>query len=377
MKGKNEVLVGVTVVLGLIVMAIGTFWLTGRSWTQQQREMVGTFSHVSTLANGNNVVYRGVRVGRVENIALSERGNGVFVTMSVNPDVSFPQDAAGVIAPESLFGDYQVEIVSQAAYPDLEFMASTDPKVLPGAALPDISQLTQVAARIAADIEVLSDRIQITFTEETAVRLREAIENVSEVSQQLGGFVDQQTRTYDQVGRNVLTTTENISRASRSAEQLVTSVRANVDQGEIRAILTNARQASANLQALTAQLQGGGAGGGSGVPGLLTRADSVAVTLNQAARSVNALVEDLRPAAREAAPAVVQARQTLAEAQATLAKVGQAASAFGQSGGSLGRLLEDPALYEELQRTVANMSRLLADVQANPAKYIGEVRVLP
>ncbi len=373
MKGKNEVLVGVTVVLGLIVMAIGTFWLTGRSWTQQQREMVGTFAHVSTLADGNNVVYRGVRVGRVENIALSERGNGVFVTMSVNPDVSFPQDAAGVIAPESLFGDYQVEIVSQAAYPDLEFMASTDPKVLPGAALPDISQLTQVAARIAADIEVLSDRIQITFTEETAVRLREAIENVSEVSQQLGGFVDQQTRTYDQVGRNVLTTTENISRASRSAEQLVTSVRSNVDQGEIRTILTNARQASANLAALSAELQNAT----QGVPGLLTNANTTVTSFGQTATEVSALMRALQPQVAGVGPVLTEARDALAQARLALATLERTAGLLGQGGGTFGRLLADPALYEETQRAITTLNRLLADVQANPAKYIGEVRVLP
>lgn len=366
MRGKNEVLVGVTVVLGLIVMAVGTFWLTGRSWTQQQREIVATFAHVSTLSNGNNVVYRGVQVGRVENIALSERGDGVFVTMSVNPDVNLPQDAAAVIAPESLLGEWQVEIVSQAAFPELAFMASTNPKVLPGAALADISQLTQVAARIAADVEVLSDRIQLAFTEETAVRLREAIENVSEVTEQLGGFVDKQTSTYDQVGRNVLTTTENIASASRSAQQLVSSVQATVDQGEIQAILSNARQASANLAALSAELQGAT----TGVPGLVRNANTTVASFAETANEVSALVRALQPAAQEATATVTQAREAIGTLQKSF-------SAAGEGGGTLGRLFSDPALYEETQRAITTLNRLLADVQANPAKYIGEVRVLP
>ena len=377
MRGKNEVLVGATVVLALLLVAFGTYWLTGRPWAQEQRDLVATFDQVGILTEGGKVKYRGVTIGRVETIALAERGTGVFVTMSVDPAVTLPQDAAVILSPESLFGDWQAEIVSQSAplYQTLDFKASTDPRVLPGTALPDISQLTQVAARIAADIEVLSDRIQITFTEETAVRLRDAIENVSEVSEQLGGFVDTQTRTYDQVSRNILSTTANVRAASADAQRVVQNFGAAVDRGDIEAILNNARQASQNLQQLSAQLQG--TGGGSGVPGLLTRADSTVTSFGQTARSANALLEDLRPAAREAAPAVVQARQTLAEAQATLAKVSQAASAFGQGGGTFGRLLEDPALYEELQRTITSLNRLLADVQSNPARYIGELRVLP
>lgn len=366
MRGRNEVLVGVTVVLGLIVMGIGSFWLTGRSWTQQQRELVATFAQVGTLLEGNKVKYRGVQIGRVEDITLAERGDGVFVTMSVNPDVDFPQDAAVVLSPESLFGDWQAEIVSQTAYRDLEFKASTNPRVLPGAALPDISQLTQVAARIAGDIEVLSDRVQLAFTEETAVRLREAIENVSEVTEQLGGFVDKQTRTYDQVGRNVLTTTENIASASRSAQQLVSSVQATVDQGEIQAILANARQASANLAALSAELQGAN----TGVPGLVRNANTTVASFSQTANEISTLVRALQPAAQEATATVTQAREAIATLQKSF-------SAAGEGGGTLGRLFSDPALYEETQRAITTLNRLLADVQANPAKYIGEVRVLP
>jgi hypothetical protein len=35
----------------------------------------------------------------------------------------------------------------------------------------------------------------------------------------------------------------------------------------------------------------------------------------------------------------------------------------------------DPALYEETQRAVVTMRRLLADIQANPGKYVGQLQL--
>ena len=43
--------------------------------------------------------------------------------------------------------------------------------------------------------------------------------------------------------------------------------------------------------------------------------------------------------------------------------------------GTLGRLMEDPALYEETQAAISTLRRLMADMQANPAKYIGAFKL--
>jgi ABC-type transporter Mla subunit MlaD len=269
MRLKNEALVGLTVILGIVTAVIGAVWLSGRSWGEQEREVVASFARVGALAEGNPVTYRGVNVGQVRKIELSPRGTGVYVTLGVRQDVEMEGDAGVVLAPASLFGDWQAEIVSQAQYPELVFTGAPRADVLPGATLPDISELTAVAARIASDIEVLSERIQIAFTPETAVKIRSTIERVEEVSQQLSGFIDAQTRTYDQVGRNVLTSTENIRGATAAAEATMQEVRVSLQSGDVQQVLDNARQATANLNALTVELRSAA----GGVPGLVARAD--------------------------------------------------------------------------------------------------------
>ena len=56
------------------------------------------------------------------------------------------------------------------ACPTWSSPATTSPGILPGATLPDITQLTAVGARIAGDLETLAGRVELAFTEETALR---------------------------------------------------------------------------------------------------------------------------------------------------------------------------------------------------------------
>jgi phospholipid/cholesterol/gamma-HCH transport system substrate-binding protein len=364
MRLKNEALVGLTVMAGILTAVIGAVWMSGQSWGQTEREVVASFARVGALAEGNPVTYRGVNVGRVRKIELSPRGTGVYVTLGVRQGVELEGDAGVVLAPASLFGDWQAEIVSQAQYPELVFTGAPRADVLPGATLPDISELTAVAARIATDIEVLSERIQIAFTPETAVKIRSTIERVEEVSQQLSGFIDVQTRTYDQVGRNVLTSTENIRGATAAAQSTMQDVRVSLQSGDVQQVLANAREATSNLNALTVELRSAA----GGVPGLVARADRTLGAFGETADNLNQTIAGVRPGLAEIGPTIADARQTLTNFNALLAQL-------SSQEGTVGRLMSDPALYEEFQRLVATMQRLMADIQANPAKYIREVQI--
>lgn len=360
MKLKNEVTVGVVVVAAIVVLLVGAFWLSGEPWGEEQAEVVAVFAQVGELREGNPVKFRGVEVGRIMEIELSETGQGVLVTMQVSPRIAadMPQNPAVVLAPASLFGDWQASIVPMESMPDLEFTRTSSPGILPGATLPDITQLTAVGARIAGDLETLAGRVELAFTEETALRIRETIENIAGISAQLEGFVDEQTQTLDQVAQNALSASQNIQQTTARVDQVATEVERAFSEGEINAILTNVRVASENLQQLSAQLEGVT----NQVPGLVAQLDT---TLN----TVSGLVNGLQPAIAEVGP-------TIAEARLAMSTLQRAAARIEEGEGTLGRLIEDPALYEETQRAVVSLQRLLADLQANPGRYIGELRIL-
>ena len=104
------------------------------------------------------------------------------------------------------------------------------------------------------------------------------------------------------------------------------------------------------------------------VSGCKSTSDANHVKVGDVATSVNSLVETARPQVEQLGP-------TLQQAQAAMTSLQKVTTQLQEGDGTLGRLMEDPALYEETQRAIATLQRFLADVQANPAKYIGAVNV--
>lgn len=359
MRFKNEVTVGVVVLLAIAVLVASAFWLSGKPWGQEEQEIHAIFYEVGELRAGNPVKFRGVQVGRVSEIGLAPGGSGVIVAMLVNPEITLPGQPAVVLSPASLFGDWQAELITISQQPDLVFASTNDPDVLPGAALPDITELTAVGARIAEDLQTLAQRVDLAFTEETALRIRQTIENIEDISEQLTGFVDQQTQVYATMGDNLLLATQNVTEVTATVERVAGGV-----EQEIPLIVANARQASQNLEDLTIRIQAAT----EGLPAFMARADTTMQVVGSVAQSIDGMVRELEPQVSEVGPLIAEAR----EAVATL----QRASARIESGeGTLGRLVEDPALYEETQAAIATLRRLMADLQANPGKYIGTLRL--
>lgn len=359
MKLKNEVTVGVVVLLSIAVLVVGAFWLSGKPWGKEQHEVMAIFHEVGELREGNPVKFRGVQIGRVRDIELAPGGGGVVVTMRIDPEITMPAQPAVLLSPASLFGDWQAELLSLGEQPDLEFATTTQPGVLPGASLPDITELTAVGARIAEDLETLSERVDLAFTEETALKIRQTIENIQDISQQLTGFVEQQTRTYATMGDNMLAATQNVAEVTATVERVAGGV-----EQEIPLIVANARQASQNLEELSIRIQAAT----EGLPAFMARADTTMQVVAGVARNIDGIVTVLEPQVSEVGP-------LLAEARLAMATLQRASERLENGEGTLGRLMEDPALYEESQAAIATLRRLMADMQANPGKYIGTLRL--
>jgi|GEM_PF-175876 len=367
MRFKNEAVVGAVVLLAVILVLFGSFWLAGRQWGVQHVEVVAAFREVGELREGNPVNYRGVRVGQVTGIRLGPLGDGVFVTMAINEELDLPPDVGVVVSPVSLFGDWQAQIVSQSApaVRQLEFTVATVPDVLPGAALPDMSQLTAVAARIADQVEVLAERVELAFTEETAIKLRQAVGDVSEITAQISGFVDQQTVTYREVSQQVLTATGNITDATATVTRVAQDLEVAIQAGDIQRVMANVSETSENLRILSAELGEATAG----VPSLITRADAAMVSFSELAEDVRQTLRILEPQLEEIGPTLAQARQAMVTLDETIAR-------FGNDEGTLARLADDPALYEETQAAIVTLRRLMADIQAEPGRYLRNIRLL-
>jgi phospholipid/cholesterol/gamma-HCH transport system substrate-binding protein len=323
-KRSQEALVGAVIIAGIAIIVFGTMWLKGAKLGKEDVVVQARFKEVGLLSRGNPVKMRGVPIGRVETVELEPNSDGVRVTMSIQKGINFPRDPVVLLSPKSMFGDWQAEIFPRSSFPQYDYAEAADRKVLPGYTLPDITRLTAVADQIARNLAVLSDRFGIAFTEETALNIRNAIDNIADVSGKLTGMVGKQQKDLEAVSQSLQSTSASLGAAAEGARRAFAQLDSAIGHGEMKDIVGNVR-------------------------GTTTRIDSLSRVMLVASR-------DLR-------------RTTLA-ADSAFRAVAEVATSVRRGRGTLGKLTQDSTLYYQLVQTNMQMQELLKDLKANPKKYI-------
>jgi len=324
MKARNEVTVGAVVILAIALVVAATIWMQGRAFGREEMELRARFREVGQLQTGNSVKVRGVLIGRVEAIDLETSGAGVLVTMSVQADVRLPEDPVVLLAPESMFGDWQAEIFPRTSVPEYDYAEAPDATVLPGATLPDISRLTAVADQIAHNMATLSERFEVAFTQETADNIRRAIDNIQSVSAQLTQLVSRQQRAIDGVADDLQETTEALGEAVATINRTFTQVETAIAGDKLVNIVASAEEASVRIDSLSSEL--------------------------------------LRTSRTMGAAAVT--------ADTLMRSIGEIAGAISRGEGTFGLMMRDTTLYWRIVETNAELQALLRDLRLNPRRYI-------
>lgn len=324
MNRRNEVVVGGVVILGILLIVVGTIWLQGLRFGHEERIVQARFREVAQLLEGGRVKFRGVPIGRVESIRFETGGAAVIVTMSIDSDVTLPEDAAVMLAPESFFGDWQAEIVSRRMFANYEYTEPVESGMLPGYTLPEISRLTAVADEIAGNLATISNRIEIAFTEETALHVREAIENIQRASGELAGLMSSQQAAIEEVASNLERSSEAAGQAALTLQRAFAQVEEAIAGGRLVNIVANVERAT-------------------------SRTDSLVALLVQTSRDLST---------------------TALSADSTFRRVSTIAIDIQQGRGTLGRLLQDTTLYMNLVQTNVEVQTLLRDIRRNPRRYI-------
>ncbi|MCY3809067.1 MAG: MlaD family protein [Gemmatimonadetes bacterium] len=323
MEQRREVLVGLVVVVGLAIGLFGTIWLQG-GWSRDQLALRAASPNAGQLVAGGSVKFRGVQVGRVSSVAVVPSGEAVMVEMTVMPDLVLPSDPAMLIAPESFFGDWQAEIVNRSEHTEQLFLEYPEEGVLPGAALTDFSRLTATAEEIAGNLTTISQRFEIAFTEETALNLKAAIDNISRVSDGLSAIVSQQSERFDELAAGVGESAAEIAALAREAREAIQKADEMLADAELRTVIKDAGTSVANLRAMSEDMV--------------------------------AAMDDIRESAQQAT--------------ATMDRLEDLVVAAETGEGLLGNLLGDKELAGETADAIARLNALLADIQENPRRYL-------
>ncbi|MEX0979587.1 MAG: MlaD family protein [Gemmatimonadota bacterium] len=324
MRRQKETIVGLVIVVGLAVAVGGTIWLQGADWRRNMISVDVLFRDVGQVQAGNSVRLRGVSIGQVEQIAVEPGGNAVRVRLRIDGDIPLPRDAVVLLAPESLFGDWMAEILPRSRYPLFDYIEITEPGVLSGYSLPDISRLTATADRISENLADLTERVGMAFTEETALNVARAIDNIEDISQQLSDLIGQQAATFEVVAADVQVASREISQAASAARGGFQRMETLLGSREVDSILVDVRETIGNVRDVSSEL---GATTRS-FQGVAMRADS------------------------------------------SFARIDRIAAMAESGDGALGRLLTDSTLAMEMESSMAQLRLLLEDIRENPQRYV-------
>jgi len=328
MKRANDFAVGLTMVVGVVVIVAATLWVKQADLGRDRALVAARFLEVGGVKVGTPVVIRGVRAGRVEAMELDS--GFVLARMSLDPTVGLPVDPVVLLNESSLFGEWQATITNRDAVGrDADVIRQLDEtnrggEVLPGATLPDIARLTAVAGRIAGDVANVAERVQVAFDDQAARELRASLRNFSELSTVLAQTVREQSTNLTAVSSDVRGGVQSLLRSAELLRAVSERVDSSTSRGEVRQIVEDAGEAARQLRETGRRL--------------------VAIS-DQLARSQDRL-------------------------ESFLAASDSIARKVNRGEGSLGLMINDPSLYRNSDSVMLQLKALLADIQKNPRRYI-------
>lgn len=323
MSDRNDVVVGAFVLVGVALIVGGAIWLGGTGWGQADRTLTARFRDVGQLRSGNNVTVRGVPVGRVESVELTD-GGGVDVRMWLQETAPVPERPVAVIRPSSLFGQWEVAIVPGATLTDRDVESLPRPEDgIPGYAQADFAQMSEFTSEIAENLRVITDRLELAFNEQTARNLAASIENFEQASQELVSLVEQQQQGVSAFATDMRRAGSTVRGAASKLDSTLARLEQATAEGEVSSIFENTEQATARLNELTGQLR----------------------------------------------TTTARMNRVLARADTTFSGARQLVGRVNRGEGALGRFVYDTALYERTAATLSQLRALLEDLRENPNRY--------
>lgn len=311
MKLSKEFKAGAVVFTAIALLIIGINYLKGVNLFEKGREYHAIYYEVDGLTKANPVVYRGLKVGMVSSVELHEDGSGnmkVFFTIN-NKDLLIPQDSEAKIISSDFFGSKAIELILGES----EVIAEI------GSELKSERQ-EDIATALRKELEPLKIK-----TEQLIAGIDEVIENLRVV------FSAEATQ-------GIPKTFESLQNSMKTFEKTSIRIDSTIAESKvrIRSILDHVNSISANLEANNEKIS-------SVISNFETISDSLA-KLNIA--------------------------HTLRMADEAMISLNSVMGKIDSGEGSLGLLINDDSLHNQLVASTKQLEDLLQDMELNPDRYI-------
>ncbi|MFM2360201.1 MAG: hypothetical protein RLY16_2194 [Bacteroidota bacterium] len=305
---SNETKIGSLTAISIVLLILGFNFLKGKSIKGTSSEYIAVFSDVQGLATSNPVVINGKDVGNVASIDGGRDMRNLKVTLVLKEEVDIPDDSYAIIT-KSLLGGAQLDI----------HLGNSKKLLASGATLKTI-----------ASNDLIGDAMK---------KLDPVLYEVTNAVHSLDTLLSTVTTIFDPASKaNIRNMLDNLNKTTASLALSSASLQTMLQEqtGAIAKSMDNVSSITGNLK---------------------NNNDKIAQSLS----NVQTITDKL---------AKLQLEETIATLNQTMSALKLTLQKANSDSGSMGLLLNDPKLYQNLTATTNKLNVLLDDVRLHPKRYI-------
>ena len=288
MKNKNEIKTGILVVLGIGLFIFGFSYLKSNDIFVSDRIFYAVYDDVEGVVKSTPVTVNGFPVGSIQDISFF-KNNSLLVKFRVENDIKFSINSIAQIYETGLIGGKALAIIpandnSRVAVYNDTLVSS----VAPGLTELVNEKLTPLQENIESMIVSANnvlDKVNAIFDDPTRANLRtsvsdfsETIKDLKETSKMIKSVMKSNKLSIDQTITNVLDISTDLSEISKT-----------INQSELSTTMKNFKNSSEGLSRVLNNINEG-----NGTISKLIDNDSLFRNLNDASKSIDLLIEDIR-----------------------------------------------------------------------------------
>ena len=284
MKNKNEIKTGILVVIGIGLFIFGFSYLKSNDIFVGDRTFYAVYDDVEGVVNGTPVTVNGFPVGSIQNISFF-KNNNLLVKFRVENNISFSINSIAQIYETGLIGGKALAIIP--ANDNSRIAVSKD--TLKSSVAPGLTELVNekltplqenIESMILSANEVLS-KVSLIFDDSTRTNLKTIVSDFTETIRDLketSAVLKSNKLNIDKIIDNALDISTDLSEISKT-----------INQSELDLIISNFKIFSNDLALILEKINDS-----NGTISKLIENDTLFQNLNNASKSIDLLLEDIR-----------------------------------------------------------------------------------
>lgn len=307
MKISNEVKVGVIAIISISLLILGFNFLKGKKVFKKSMTLYAVYSDVQGLTISNPVIISGLEIGTVYALTPAKDMRSITVTLNITKDINIPTNSVALIRSNPITNN-SVEIAlgdAQTFTKNNDTLNTRANEGMMAEVMKKVDPVLYEVKKTAASLDTLVHNINDVLDAQARVNIQSILGHLNEITKSLS------------------LTSQNIAQLS------------DVNKGALAGSLNNINQVTENLAANNKHISG-----------MLANLDSTSQMLAQ-----------------------LEIKKSLDLANEALTRITQTLNKANSDTGTIGLLLNDPKLYNNLAATSNKLNILMDDIRLHPGRY--------